>query len=94
MNISLEILNSRFGQAEKRNNEFNWRYANEVDLVWETKVKKIKKNKHSLINMWQYHQLYQYMHNGSLRRKGETEMGRKNLWGNNGQTWLNLIKLD
>ena len=40
---------------------------------------RIKKNKHSLINMWRYHQLYQYMNNGSLRRKGETEMGRKNM---------------
>ena len=92
MNISLETLNSRFEQAGKRNNELNWRYVNEVDLVWGTKVKRIKKNKHSLINMGRYHQRYQYMHNGSLRRKGETEMGRKNMWGNNGQKLPNLIK--
>ena len=70
-------------------------HVNEDYLVWETKVKTIKKNKHSLKNLWRYRQLYQYTHNGSLRRRGETEMGRKNTWGNNGQKlpiwWKTLI---
>lgn len=32
-----------------------------------------------------HYQVYQQMHNGSPKRRGERESGRKYIWGNNGQ---------